>query len=81
VESYLDRIMAARRSRCRFPAPLQIMLLDKYDAKVNPAGLERAVERAAKLRVSADSARAASQPSPPFAPGRSTAAPAPAPKP
>jgi peptidyl-prolyl cis-trans isomerase D len=82
VESYLDRIMAGQAQPVPVPAPLQIMLLDKYDAKVNPAGLERAVERAAKLRVSADSARAASQPksSVPL-PGAAPAAPAPAPKP
>jgi hypothetical protein len=44
------------------PAPLQIVLMEKYDAKVNSAGVDRAVERAAKVRASADSARAASQP-------------------
>jgi hypothetical protein len=44
------------------PAPLQVILMNKYDAKVNAAGIDRAVERATKLRVSADSARAASQP-------------------
>jgi hypothetical protein len=44
------------------PAPLQIVLMDKYDAKINEAGIDRAVERAAKLRASADSAKAAQQP-------------------
>jgi hypothetical protein len=62
VEAFLDRIMAGQAQPVPVPAPLQIVLMDKYDAKVNPAGVDRAVERAAKLRASADSARAASQP-------------------
>ena len=62
VESFLDRIMAGQAQPVPVPAPLQIVLMDKYDAKVNAAGIDRAVERAAKVRVSADSARAAQQP-------------------
>ena len=41
---------------------LQIVLMDKYPAKINQAGVDRAVELAAKLRVAVDSAKAASQP-------------------
>jgi peptidyl-prolyl cis-trans isomerase D len=62
VEAFLDKIMAGQAQPVPVPAPLQIVLVDKYDSKVNPAGIDRAVERAAKLRVAADSARAASQP-------------------
>jgi parvulin-like peptidyl-prolyl isomerase len=62
VEAYLDRVMAGQAQPVPVPAPLQIVLMEKYDAKVNPAGVDRAVERAAKVRASADSARAASQP-------------------
>lgn len=62
VEAFLDKIMAGQAQPIPVPAPLQIVLMDKYDAKVNAAGVDRAVERAAKLRVSADSARAAQQP-------------------
>jgi hypothetical protein len=39
-----------------------MILMDKYDAKINAAGIDRAVERAGKLRASADSARTAGQP-------------------
>ena len=62
VEQFLDRVMAGQAQPVPVPAPLQIILMDKYDAKVNAAGIDRAVERAAKLRASADSARTAQQP-------------------
>jgi hypothetical protein len=62
VDSFLDRVMAGQAQPVPVPAPLQIILMDKYDAKINTAGIDRAVERAAKLRASADSARAAQQP-------------------
>lgn len=62
VEAFLDRVMAGQAQPVPVPAPLQIILMDKYDAKVNPAGIDRAVERAAKLHATADSARAAQQP-------------------
>jgi hypothetical protein len=72
------------------PAPLQIVLMDKFDAKVNPAGIDRAVERAAKLRAAVDSARAVSQPkssvplpgaAAPVQPQSAPSQPAPTPKP
>jgi hypothetical protein len=63
VEAFLDRVMSGQAQPVPVPAPLQIVLMDKYDAKLNAAGIDRAVERAVKLRASADSARAASQPS------------------
>lgn len=62
VEAFLDKIMAGQAQPIPIPAPLQIVLMDKYDAKVNPAGVDRAVERATKVRASADSAKAAQQP-------------------
>jgi parvulin-like peptidyl-prolyl isomerase len=62
VEAFLDRVMAGQAQPVPVPAPLQIVLMDKYDAQVNAAGIDRAVERAAKLRATADSARAAQQP-------------------
>ncbi len=62
VEAFLDRVLAGQAQPVPVPAPLQIVLMDKYDAKVNDAGIDRAVERAAKLRATADSARAAQQP-------------------
>ena len=62
VEAFLDKIMAGQAQPIPVPAPLQMVLMDKYDASVNAAGIDRAVERAAKLRASADSAKAAQQP-------------------
>ncbi len=62
VEAFLDRVMAGEAQPVPIPSPLQIVLMNKYDAKVNAAGIDRAVERASKLRVAADSARAANQP-------------------
>jgi hypothetical protein len=62
VEAFLDRVMAGQAQPVPVPAPLQIILMDKYDAKVNSAGIDRAVERAGKLRAAADSAKASQQP-------------------
>jgi hypothetical protein len=62
VESFLDRVMSGQAQPVPVPAPLQIILMNKYDAKVNPAGIDRAVERATKIRATADSVRAAQQP-------------------
>jgi hypothetical protein len=60
--AFLDKILAGQAQPIPVPAPLQIVLMDKYDASVNAAGIDRAVEAAAKLRASADSAKAAQQP-------------------
>ena len=62
VEAYIDRVMAGQAQPLPVAAPLQIVLLGKFDAKVNPAGIDRAVERAQQLRLAADSSRAAAQP-------------------
>jgi peptidyl-prolyl cis-trans isomerase D len=62
VEAYLDKIMAGEAQPVPVPAPLQIVLMNKFDAKVNAAGIDRAVERAQKVRAVADSSKAANQP-------------------
>jgi hypothetical protein len=62
VEAYLDRMMTGQAQPISVPPPVQAMLTSKFDSKVYPAGLDRAVERATKLRASTDSARTASQP-------------------
>ena len=49
VDAYLDRVMAGQAQPVSVPTPLKIVLMDKYDAKVNSAGIDRAVERAPKL--------------------------------
>ena len=62
IEAFLDKVMAGEAQPVPVPSPLQIVLMDKYDSKVNPAGIDRAVERAQKIRTVADSSRAANQP-------------------
>ena len=62
VEAFMDKIMSGQVQPLPVPAPLQIVLMDKYPAKINQAGIDRAVELAAKLRVAVDSAKAAAQP-------------------
>ena len=62
VEAVLDRIMGGTAQPLSVPVPVQMVLASKYEYKVNPAGLDRAVEQARKLRSVADSARSASQP-------------------
>ena len=62
VESFLDKVMAGEAQPLPVPAPLQIVLMDKYEYKLNTAGVDRAVERAQKIKVVADSTRAANQP-------------------
>jgi len=44
------------------PTPLSNVLREKYKYSFNDAGFDRAVQEAAKIRSSADSARSAGQP-------------------
>ena len=62
VERYLDAIMSGQAQPVSVPLPVQTVLTARYKSKVYPAGVDRAVERARKLRASADSARSANQP-------------------
>lgn len=62
VEAFMDRVMSGQAQPLSVPPPIQAVLATKYDARTYTAGVDRAVERAQRLRASADSARAASQP-------------------
>jgi len=62
VETYMDHVLAGQAQPVPVPVPLKKILNAKYEASVNAAGVDRAVERAQKVRASADSARAANQP-------------------
>jgi hypothetical protein len=62
VDNDLDRMLAGQTQPMTIPLPLKKMLDAKYESSVNAAGIDRALERAQKVRASADSARAASQP-------------------
>jgi len=62
VDNDLDRMLAGQTQPMSIPLPLKKMLDAKYESSVNSAGVDRALERAQKVRASADSARAANQP-------------------
>jgi parvulin-like peptidyl-prolyl isomerase len=62
VDAYLDRMMSGEAQVLNIPVPLKKMLDAKYEASVNATGIDRAFERAQKVRASADSARTAAQP-------------------
>jgi parvulin-like peptidyl-prolyl cis-trans isomerase-like protein len=62
VDAYLDRMMAGQAQPLTVPSPLKKLLDAKYESSTNSAGIDRAFERAQKVRTSADSARAANQP-------------------
>lgn len=62
VDTYLDRVMAGQAQPISVPVPVQMVATTKFKSKTYPAGIDRAVERATRLRASADSARAANQP-------------------
>ncbi|MHB8838995.1 MAG: peptidylprolyl isomerase [Gemmatimonadaceae bacterium] len=85
IDSYFDLLLAEKAPFVNVPEPVSAALRAKYESRVVAAGIERALERAAKIRQVSDSTRAAQQP--PSAvpmPGAEPAAPqsaAPAPKP
>ena len=62
VDSYLERIMQGQAQPITVPAPIQAVLMAKYDSKTYPAGIDRAVQRAQRIRAVADSSRSANQP-------------------
>jgi peptidyl-prolyl cis-trans isomerase D len=62
VDSMMSRIMDGEAQPVMIQMPVKSALDVKYEADINPAGLDRAVEAAKKARASADSARM-SQPS------------------
>ena len=62
IDRYVDELLAERVRFIPIPEPLQTVLRDKYDAKINDAGLDRAIERAMRVRATLDSTRALQQP-------------------
>jgi len=62
IEQLLDRIMAGQAQAVSIPPAAQSVLALMYSSKTTSAGLDRAVERATRIRASADSARLAEQP-------------------
>ena len=83
VDDYVDRLLTKDEQFVPIQPTLEAALHSKYDYKVNAAGIDRALERAQRIRTVADSTKAAQQPPSavplPGAPGAAPAAPAPAP--
>jgi peptidyl-prolyl cis-trans isomerase D len=62
VEGYLDRLTQQQAQFVEVPAPIGVAVRNKYDYKLNDAGIDRALERAAQIRAAGDSTKAAGQP-------------------
>jgi hypothetical protein len=62
VETFVDRILAGQAQPVGVPQPLAMVLQSKFESSINSAGVDRAVERGQKIRMVADSTRAANQP-------------------
>jgi hypothetical protein len=58
----MERLLTKDEQFIPVQPALETALHSKYDYKVNPAGIDRALEHAQKIRAAADSAKAASQP-------------------
>jgi parvulin-like peptidyl-prolyl cis-trans isomerase-like protein len=62
VETYVDRLLANQVQFVPVPTEVSELLRDTYEWKITNAGLERAVERARRIRAGRDSTRAAQRP-------------------
>jgi hypothetical protein len=82
IEAYFDLLLNEKTQFVNVPEGVGTALRAKYESRIVAAGVERALERATRIRQVADSTRASS--SPPSAvpmPGSPPAQAAPAPKP
>jgi parvulin-like peptidyl-prolyl isomerase len=62
IDAYFERMLQEQAPFVSVPTPVANVLREKYSYAFNDAGIDRAVEQAAKIRNSADSARTAGQP-------------------
>jgi hypothetical protein len=62
IDAYFTRLMQEQATFVSVPTPLSNILREKYKYSLNDAGFDRAVQEAAKIRSSADSAHSAQQP-------------------
>ena len=62
IDDYFGRMIQEAAPFVPVPTPVSNILRQKYKYSVNDAGFDRAVQEAAKIRSSADSARSARQP-------------------
>jgi peptidyl-prolyl cis-trans isomerase D len=62
IEGYVDRLLANQAQFIPVPTEVSELLRDTYEWKIANAGVERAIERARRIRATRDSTRAASRP-------------------
>ncbi|HEU4631870.1 MAG TPA: peptidylprolyl isomerase [Gemmatimonadaceae bacterium] len=62
VDAYFNKLVRNEAPFVTVPPPIEAALHEKYEYKVNDAGITRALELAQNVRAKADSARAAGQP-------------------
>ena len=62
INAYFERMIQEQAPFVPVPTPLSNVLHSKYKYAFNDAGFDRAIEEAAKIRNSADSARTSTQP-------------------
>jgi PPIC-type PPIASE domain len=62
IESYIDRLLVNQAQFVALPTEVSELLRDTYEWKIANAGVERALERARRIRATRDSTRAASRP-------------------
>ena len=79
VEGYMDKLIRQEMNFVEVPPPLEAALRMKYKSSLDKAGIDRAVEKAQKVRAAADSAKAKNEPASavPVPGGAAPAAPAP----
>ena len=62
VESYMENLIFNNARFVPVSPGLEGLLFERYEHKINEAGIDRALERASKVRASLDSTRAPQQP-------------------
>ena len=62
VEKYFDRLIKQEAQFVEVPPPLEMSLRQKYSYSISKAGIDRAVDKATKVRAAADSTRTKNAP-------------------
>jgi hypothetical protein len=62
VDNYMERLLTKDEQFIPIQPTLETALHSKYDYKINPAGIDRALEHAQRIRAASDSTKAAQQP-------------------
>jgi len=62
IDAYFDLLINEKAQFVNVPEPVSSALRHRYESRVVAAGIERALERATKVRQVADSTRASQQP-------------------